>query len=80
MRQYTSPALQRVIYNLRSIQKMMMRCSLLTGSIDKIDLCATDIGVYIPIIVYYLGCFNAPKVFYGWKSQLLVNKSHSIGA
>ena len=38
-----------------------MRCSLLAGSIDKIDPCTTGIEVYLPTIILHLCNFNAPK-------------------
>ena len=38
-----------------------MRCFLPTGSIDKIDLYAAGIEMYLLIIIFYLSHFNAPK-------------------
>ena len=38
-----------------------MRYFLLTGNINEIDPCEAGIEVQLPIIILYLGHFNAPK-------------------
>lgn len=49
------------MYNPRPIGKMMMKYSLPTGSINKIDLYTAGIEMHLPTIVLHLGCFNTPK-------------------
>ena len=80
MRNCTSLALQRLMYNLRSTGKMMIKCSLSTGNINKIDPCTAGIETYLPIIVIHLRHFNASKRFLYIKNsaasqQIILNKS-----
>lgn len=59
---------------------MMMKCSVPTNSIDKIDLCVTGIEIYFSTIVFHLSHFNTLKsVLYIEKlandQQIILNNS-----
>ncbi len=57
-----------------------MRCSLPTGSINEIDLCAANIEIHFSTIVLHLGHFNAPKSVLNMEKsaasqQIILNKN-----
>lgn len=58
MRKCISLVLQRLIYNLKLVKRMVIQYFLLTNSIDKIKLCTASIKVDLSIIVFYLIYFN----------------------
>lgn len=69
MRQSTSLALQIIMYNLRPIGRMI-RCSLLTGNINKIDLYMASIKVHL----YHFALYIGQKYLNVLKSTLYVKK------
>lgn len=77
---YTSLALQKSIYNLRTIEKIMMRNFLPNKSINRMDLYMTDRKFHLLTILLYLGYFNiSESILYIKKSsvnlQIIFNKN-----
>ena len=80
MRQCINLGLQRLIYNVMSIGRIIIRCFLSTSSINKIDLYAASIELQISTIILDFGHSNPPKsILYMEKlvagQQIILNRS-----